>query len=116
MLPNAAPMPAASATQRIEPDAMLAPDSPDSPDSPVSLPLRGGASTAGHAISPAARLCAFALLAVLLFLGAREVGYRLGPIGTAHARSVVTPSERSNGGMNMSAGGLRAGRSAEWAR
>jgi hypothetical protein len=65
----------------------------------------------GRALSPGARLCAFALLAVLLFVCAREIGHRLGPIGTSHARSFVTPGGGQSGGMNMSAGaGGRAGR------
>lgn len=75
-----------------------------------------GSSVAGHELSPAARLCAFMLLAVLLFLGAREVGHRLGPVGTSHGRSVVVPSGRSGGGMNMSAGHIRVGRPAGLAR
>jgi len=89
---------------------------PDKPDRSAGLPLRGGPSAGGHVIGPAARLCAFALLAVLLFLGARAVGHTLGPIGTAHARSVVTPTGGSKGGMNMSVGRLTPGRPAESAR
>ncbi len=68
--------------------------------------------SAGHELSPAARLCAFVLLAVLLFVGAREIGHRLGPVGTSHARSVVIPSGGSGGGMNMSAGYMNARRPA----
>jgi hypothetical protein len=64
----------------------------------------GTSGRAGHELSPAARLCAFVLLAALLFLGAREVGHHLGPVGTSHGRSVVVPSGGSTGGMNMSAG------------
>jgi hypothetical protein len=89
---------------------------PDTPDSSASLPLPGAVGVRGHELSPAARLCAFALLAVLLFLGAREVGHSLGPVGTSHARSVVTPTGRSGGGMNMSVGRLTAGRPADSAR
>jgi hypothetical protein len=67
-------------------------------------------STHVRALSPAVRLCAFGLLVLLLFLAAREVGSRLGPVGPSRARStVVTPS---GGGMNMGAGTIPAARSA----
>jgi hypothetical protein len=91
---------------------------PDKPDRSASLPLRGGPSAGGHVIGPSARLCAFALLALLLFLGARAVGHTLGPVGTSHARSVVTPTGGSKGGMNMnmSAGHLPPDRPTDSAR
>jgi hypothetical protein len=59
-------------------------------------------STHVRAVSPAARLCAFCLLLLLLFLGAIEIGHQLGPVGPARARSTfVAPS---GGGMDMGAG------------
>jgi predicted permease len=67
-------------------------------------------STHVRALSPAARLCAFCVLVLLLFLGAMQIGHRLGPVGPARARSTfVAPS---GGGMNMGAGVGPAARSA----
>jgi hypothetical protein len=68
-------------------------------------------STQVRALSPAVRLCAFAILVLLLFLAAREVGHALGPVGPARARSTfVAPS--GGGGMKMGAGMARVTRSA----
>jgi hypothetical protein len=62
------------------------------------------------AVSPAVKLCAFFLLVLLLFVGAREVGRALGPVGGSAARSSVTPGGNP-GGMNMSAGNTATARS-----
>jgi hypothetical protein len=70
-------------------------------ESPGSLPQSSGGVSRSRGLSPAARLCAFVLLAALLFAVARQVGHDLGPIGTSHARSVVVPHGGSGGGMNM---------------
>jgi hypothetical protein len=90
-----------------------------SPDNRAdSLPVLRTAG-APHSLSPAARLCAFALLVLLLFLCAREIGHSLGPVGTSHVRSVVTPTGRSGGGMggmNMGAGPASNGHWPESAR
>jgi hypothetical protein len=68
------------------------------------LPQSNGGVSRPRGLSPAGRLCAFVLLAALLFVVARQVGHDLGPIGTSHARSVVAPHGRSGGGMNMNMG------------
>jgi hypothetical protein len=83
-----------------------------------SLPQSTGGASQSRGLSPAGRLCAFVLLAVLLFAGARQLGHDLGPIGTSHARSSVVPQGGSGGGMNMNmgAGTVHLQRPAETAR
>jgi hypothetical protein len=82
-----------------------------SPVNPAGASRPARTVAGAYPLSPAARLCAFALLAILLFFCAREVGRSLGPIGTSHVRSVVTPGGRSGGGMgDMGAGPASVGR------
>jgi len=84
-----------------------------------NLPQSSGGLSRSRGLSPAGRLCAFVLLAALLFVGARQVGHDLGPIGTSHARSVVVSPGRSGGmnmNMNMGAGTVHLQRRAEAAR
>jgi hypothetical protein len=67
-----------------------------------------GGTPSGHGprhapgLTPAGRLCAFVLLAVLLFAAAWQVGHDLGPIGASRARSVIAP-RGEGGGMKMGA-------------
>jgi hypothetical protein len=89
------------------------------PESSGSLPQPSGGASRSRGLSPAGRLCAFVLLAALLFAVARQVGHDLGPIGTSHARSVVVSPGRSGGmnmNMNMGAGTVHLQRFAETAR
>jgi len=89
-------------------------------ESSGGLPQSSGGVSRSRGLSPAGRLCAFILLAALLFAVARQVGHELGPIGTSHVRSVVVPRGGSGGGMNMNmnigAGTVPLQRRAEAAR
>jgi hypothetical protein len=55
-------------------------------------------------MSAAARLCAFGILLVALFLGARAVGLQLGPVSTTYAHTGGPPAGGGSGSMNMGTG------------
>jgi hypothetical protein len=52
-------------------------------------------------VSPPIRLLAFCLLLIALFLCARVVGGRLGPVTTTYSRAPLTGSGGGSGQMNM---------------
>jgi len=59
-------------------------------------------------VSPQAKLCAFGLLLVALFLAARAAGASFGPVTTTYSRGGATPVHTGPGmpGMNMFPGSV----------
>jgi hypothetical protein len=55
-------------------------------------------------MSPAARLCAFGILLVALFLGARALAAQLGPVTTVYSHTGGSHTGGGSGSMNMGAG------------